>query len=79
MGLRHSSWKFHLGECKVRMLWLQWKMLFQILLPLRPKISDVRHQHFEEALQRYGAGRCGVCHFARWAVTGQEGVKDLKI
>lgn len=38
--------------------------------PPRPKVSD---QRFEEALQKYGAGRCGVYHFARWAATGQKG------
>jgi len=41
--------------------------------PPRPKVFD---RHFEEALQKYGAGRCGVYHFARWAATGQKRVID---
>ncbi|KAF8440640.1 hypothetical protein BGX38DRAFT_847991 [Terfezia claveryi] len=44
--------------------------------PPRPKVSDVRHQHFEEALEKYGSGNCGVYHFARWVAIGQRGVKD---
>ncbi|KAF8435253.1 hypothetical protein BGX38DRAFT_1333315 [Terfezia claveryi] len=44
--------------------------------PPRPKVSDVCHQHFEEALEKYGSGNCGVYHFARWVAIGQRGVKD---
>ncbi|KAF8421841.1 hypothetical protein EV426DRAFT_711649 [Tirmania nivea] len=44
--------------------------------PPRPKVSDVRHQHFEEVLEKYGSGNCGVYHFARWVAIGQRGVKD---
>ncbi|KAF8423730.1 hypothetical protein BGX38DRAFT_1263869 [Terfezia claveryi] len=43
--------------------------------PPRPKVSDVRHQHFEEALEKYGSGNCGVYHFARWVLLGKEGSK----
>ncbi|KAF8445293.1 hypothetical protein BGX38DRAFT_1196070 [Terfezia claveryi] len=42
----------------------------------RPKVSDVRHQHFEEALRKHGSGNCGVYHFARWVAIGQRGVRD---
>jgi len=31
----------------------------------KAKVSDVRHQHFEEALEKHGSGNCGVYHFAR--------------
>ncbi|RPB18649.1 hypothetical protein L211DRAFT_843382 [Terfezia boudieri ATCC MYA-4762] len=39
--------------------------------PPRPKVSDVRYQHFEEALRKHGSGNCGVYHFARWVAIGQ--------
>ncbi|KAF8442589.1 hypothetical protein BGX38DRAFT_1272305 [Terfezia claveryi] len=44
--------------------------------PPRPKVSDVRYQHFEEALRKHGSGNCGVYHFAPWVAIGQRGVKD---
>ncbi|KAF8416374.1 hypothetical protein EV426DRAFT_578749 [Tirmania nivea] len=44
--------------------------------PPRPKPTDVRHQHYVEAVEKYGADRCGVYHFARWVAQGQKGVKD---
>ncbi|RPB18659.1 hypothetical protein L211DRAFT_901738 [Terfezia boudieri ATCC MYA-4762] len=45
--------------------------LGKVFPPPRPKDSDVRHQHFEKALQRHGVGNCGVYHFARWVATNR--------
>ncbi|KAF8435609.1 hypothetical protein BGX38DRAFT_1333204 [Terfezia claveryi] len=44
--------------------------------PPKPKPTDVRHHHYQQAVEKYGEDKCGVYHFARWVAQGQKGMKD---